>query len=155
MAGPASDNLEPVRVRWRPEGLIVLDTGLCVPAGFPSPAADHVEDEIDLQSYIVRHELATRWMRVGGDSLVDLGINPGDFVAIDRSAKRKVGQVVLALVDGEHTLKQLERRGYGSEATYWLVPANRDKSYPSIQLREGGVIEGVVCGVVRRYEVTQ
>lgn len=147
--------VEPIRVRWRPEGLIVLTTGLSVPAGFPSPAADHVEDEIDLQAYIVRHELATRWMRVGGDSLVDLGIHPGDFVAIDRAARKKVGQVVLALVDGEHTLKQLARRGRGSDATYWLVPANRDKNYPSIQLREGSVIEGVVCGVVRRYEVTQ
>ena len=143
----------PVTVRWPVEGFVVIDTGVYVPAGFPSPAADDVEDELDLEAYIVRHQLATRWMRVGGDSLTDLGVHKGDYVAVDRAARKRVGQIVLALVDGEFTLKQLARKGRPPDATYWLVSANRDKNYPPIQLREGDAIEGVVCGVVRRYEV--
>ena len=143
----------PVTVRWPAKGFVVIDTGVHIPAGFPSPAADHVEDEIDLEAYLVRHQLATRWMRVGGDSLVDLGVHEGDFVAVDRAARKRIGQIVLALVDGEFTLKQLARQGQPPNATYWLVSANREKDYPAIQLREGDAIEGVVCGVVRRYEV--
>ena len=149
----ASDIAVPIDVRWPLEGFVVVDTGAFIPAGFPSPAADDLEDEIDLEAYIVRHQLATRWMRVGGDSLVDLGIHQGDFVAVDRAARKRVGQVVLALVSGDYTLKQLARKGQAPHATYWLLSANREKDYPPIQLREGDAIEGVVCGVVRRYEV--
>jgi DNA polymerase V len=120
-----------------------------VPAGFPSPAADDLEDEIDPIGWLVRHPSATFWWRVAGDSLVDEGIHDGDLIAVDRAGKKRVGRIVLAVVDGAVTVKKLAKR----EGRYWLDPKSQGREFTPILVTESTEIWGVVAGVVRRYPV--
>ena len=130
-------------------GTIVPLSGTLVPAGFPSPAADDLEDEIDPIAWVVRHPSATFWWRVSGDSLLDEGIHDGDLIAVDRAGKRRVGRIVLALVDGSITVKKLARR----DGRYWLDPKSRGREFTPILVTESTEIWGIVAGVVRRYAV--
>lgn len=100
------------------DGKTVKLSSVVVPAGFPSPAGDDLEDEIDPIAWIVRHPSATFWWRVSGDSLVDEGIHDGDIIAVDRAGKTRIGRIVLAVVDGSITLKKLAKR----DGQYWLDP---------------------------------
>lgn len=120
-----------------------------VPAGFPSPTADHEEDEIDPIAWVVRHPSATFWWRVSGDSLMDEGIHDGDLIAVDRSGKRRVGRIVLAVVDGNVTVKKLAKR----DGRYWLDPKSKGRDFTPILVTESTEIWGVIAGVVRRYAV--
>ncbi|GLC62958.1 hypothetical protein PLESTB_001965000 [Pleodorina starrii] len=86
-----------------------------VPAGFPSPAADDLEDTIDPIKWVVRHEHATFWWRVSGDSLEAEGILDGDLIAVDRAGKRRHGRIVVAVVDGAITVKKLAKRDVKTE----------------------------------------
>lgn len=83
-----------------------------VSGGFPSPAGDDLEEEIDPISWVVRHPTSTFWWRVEGDCLWDAGIRDGDLIAVDRAGKRCVGRAVLAVVDGAVTAKILQNRGH-------------------------------------------
>lgn len=120
-----------------------------VSAGFPSPAGDDMEDEIDPIAWVVRHPASTFWWRVEGDCLYDAGIRDGDLIAVDRAGKRRVGRAVLAVVDGAVTAKILKRR----KDRYYLAPANSQEPFPDIELTEDSEIWGVIAGVVRRYEL--
>ena len=121
----------------------------CVSAGFPSPAADELEDEIDPISWVVRHPSSTFWWRVEGDCLWDAGIRDGDLIAVDRAGKRRIGRAVLAVVEGAVTAKILRKR----DGRYFLAPANGKEPFPDIELTEDSEIWGVIAGVVRRYEL--
>ena len=118
-----------------------------VSAGFPSPAADDLEDEIDPIAWVVRHPTSTFWWRVEGNCLWDVGIRDGDLIAVDRAGKRRVGRAVLAVVDGAVTAKILRKRN----GRYFLAPANEQEHFPDIELNEDSEIWGVIAGVVRRY----
>ena len=118
-----------------------------VSAGFPSPAGDDLEDEIDPIAWVVRHPTSTFWWRVEGDCLWDAGIRDGDLIAVDRAGKRRVGRAVLAVVDGAVTAKILRKR----DGRYYLAPANSQGGYPEIALTPESEIWGVIAGVVRRY----
>jgi DNA polymerase V len=120
-----------------------------VPAGFPSPAADDLEDTVDPIKWVVRHEHATFWWRVSGDSLEAEGILDGDLIAVDRAGRRRSGRVVLALIDGEITVKKLAKRG----GLWFLDPRARSDAYEPIPVTETTEIWGVVAGVVRRLPV--
>jgi DNA polymerase V len=120
-----------------------------VPAGFPSPTADHEEDEIDPIACVVRHPSATFWWRVSGESLMDEGIHDGDLIAVDRAGKKRVGRIVLAVVDGNVTVKKLAKR----DGRYWLDPKSKGRDFTPILVTESTEIWGVVAGVVRRYAV--
>ena len=78
-----------------------------VPAGFPSPADDYVEQRISLDEHLVQHRESTFFMRVAGDSMRELGIFNGDLLVVDRALPAKDGGVVIAVVDGDFTVKQL------------------------------------------------
>jgi DNA polymerase V len=80
-----------------------------VPAGFPSPADDYAEERIDLNDYLVTHKEATFFVRVQGDSMTGFGIHDGDLLVVDRSVSPIDRSVVIAVVDGEFTVKQLCR----------------------------------------------
>lgn len=108
--------LHPIDITY--SGMMVPLAPSSLPAGFPSPAADDLEDSIDPIAWIIRHPSATFWWRVTGESLVDEGIFDGDLVAIDRAGKRKVGRIVLAVIDGGITIKKLAKRN----GEYWLDP---------------------------------
>lgn len=78
-----------------------------VPAGFPSPADDYVERRISLDEHLIEHRESTFFMRVAGHSMRDLGIFDGDLLVVDRSVPAAHGCVVVAVIDGEFTVKQL------------------------------------------------
>lgn len=118
--------------------------GSRVPAGFPSPADDYVEDRLDLNELLIQHREATYFLRVRGDSMVGAGIHPGDLIVVDRSLSPQDGLVVVAEVDGELTVKRLRFRNGAPE----LHPEN--PAYPVIRFREGQELRiwGVVTSAV-------
>ncbi|MGL6487987.1 translesion error-prone DNA polymerase V autoproteolytic subunit [Aeromonas hydrophila] len=90
-----------------------------VACGFPSPAQDYTEQTIDLNQLCVAHPAATYFVRAAGDSMVDHGIRDGDLLVVDRSRKARHGSVVVAAVDGEFTVKELQL-----DPTVALLPGN-------------------------------
>lgn len=78
-----------------------------VPAGFPSPADDYVQQRLSLDEHLIQHKESTFFMRVSGDSMRGLGIFDGDLLVVDRSVPATHGCVVVAVVNGEFTVKQL------------------------------------------------
>jgi DNA polymerase V len=117
-----------------------------VRAGFPSPAEDYVDKQLDLNELLVLHPAATYMLRVEGDSMREAGIFERDLLVVDRSVRPGDGQVVVAVVDGEFTVKRFRKRG----AKVWLEAAN--PAYPPLRLREGQNLEvwGVVVWVLHR-----
>ena len=111
-----------------------------VHAGFPSPADDYMEGKLDLNSHVVRHRTATFFVRAAGDSMIGAGIHPGDILVVDRSLEPASGNVVIAAIDGEYTLKRLRRRGRET----WLMPEN--DAYEPIRVGEG--VDARIWGVV-------
>lgn len=116
-----------------------------VQAGFPSPAEEALIDTISLDEYLVRKPTASFLLKVSGDSMIDAGIHPGDLVIIERGLTPKSGDIVLAEVDQEWTLKYYRKRG----TTIALVPANR--RYPVITPKGELRISGILKAVMRRY----
>ncbi|MCO5068295.1 MAG: transcriptional repressor LexA [Kiritimatiellae bacterium] len=117
-----------------------------VQAGFPSPAEEAAADVLSLDEYMIRRPEATFLLTVNGDSMVDAGIHPGDIVLVEKGSQPRNGQIVVAQVDGEWTLKYYVKDSVGVR----LDPANR--KYQFIRPRQSLVIGGVVRGVIRRYE---
>jgi len=78
-----------------------------VPCGFPSPAQDYVEQRIDLNSLLVSHPSSTYFIRVSGDSMIDGGISDGDMLVVDSSIKAEHGDIIVAAISGEFTVKLL------------------------------------------------
>ena len=119
-----------------------------VAAGFPSPADDHVEQRLNPSDYLVENDAATFFVRVKGDSMIEAGIFDNDVLVIDRSKTQQTGDIVLAMLDGEFTVKILEQ----SEEGVNLIPANRD--YPSIEIKKEQSLEiwGVVTGSMRKFK---
>ncbi|MBT3181402.1 MAG: repressor LexA [Deltaproteobacteria bacterium] len=116
-----------------------------VQAGFPSPAEEELVDTLSLDEYLIDKPEASFLLKVSGDSMIDAGIFEGDLVIIERGARPNNGDVVLACVDQEWTLKHLHRRG----KSYELVPAN--PKYPVIHPEGELTLGGVVKAVIRRY----
>lgn len=117
-----------------------------ISAGFPSPASDYVESNLDLNDLMVRHPSATFFVRVSGDSMLDAGILEGDYLVIDRSLKVAQNDIVIAVVERELTVKRFIRNG----STIELRPENT--AYPTIKIQSDMelLIWGVVTGVVRK-----
>ena len=119
---------------------------LCTtPAGFPSPAADDLEEPIDLGSWLMEHPAASYVMRVDGHSMLDAGITDGDLIVVNRALKPRAGHIVVALVHADRTLKRLRR----IEGRLWLVPDA--EGYARTLVDENVEIWGVVVGLARRY----
>lgn len=78
-----------------------------IPAGFPSPADDYIERHLDLNDFMVKHPSATFFVRVEGESMRDAGILSGDMLVVDRSLTPSHGRIVVAVVDGEFTVKRI------------------------------------------------
>ncbi|MGV0870409.1 LexA family protein [Corynebacterium kalidii] len=110
-----------------------------VPAGFPSPAQDYDEPGIDLSAQLIDHPAATFLVRVAGDSMTGRGIDDGDELIVDRSLTARGGDVVVALIDGEFTVKTFDS---GPPAV--LKPANPDFDDIALSGREDAEIWGVV-----------
>ncbi|EDI0448391.1 peptidase [Salmonella enterica subsp. enterica serovar Newport] len=78
------------------------------PAGFPSPAADYTEEELDLNTYCIRRPAATFFVRAIGDSMKEMGLHSGDLMVVDKAEKPLQGDIVIAETDGEFTVKRLQ-----------------------------------------------
>lgn len=113
-----------------------------VRAGFPSPAADHTRKRLDLNELLIRNKEATFIFRVKGDSMNGIGIYEGDELLVDRSIAAKHGNIVLAVLNDDYTVKRLHRRG----GVVKLVAEN--PLFPPIVVKDGE--ELLIWGVVTR-----
>jgi DNA polymerase V len=115
--------------------------GSKVAAGFPSAAEDFIEGKLDLNDLLVKRPTATFYVRVAGESMRDAGIFPGDILVVDRGENPKHGHVVVALVNGELTVKRLYRKGK-------IIRLDAENpAYPNIEIQ--GETELTIWGVVR------
>ena len=116
-----------------------------VPAGFPSPADDHVETSLDLSRELIGKEEATFFVRVAGNSMTDAGIHDENILVVERSVEPENGSIVVAALDGELTVKWYEMRsGYP-----YLMPEAEE--YDPIPIQDGQ--ELVVWGVKGRSKL--
>jgi SOS regulatory protein LexA len=116
-----------------------------ISAGFPSPAEEELQDTMSLEDYLIERKEATYLLHVDGDSMIDAHICEGDIVIAERTTQAKDGQIVIAEVDGEFTMKYFRRKG----GKVWLEPANNAYKpiFPDQELK----IAAVVKGVIRKY----
>ncbi len=117
-----------------------------VEAGFPSPAEEELADTISLDDMLIQDRKATFMLKVSGDSMSEAGILPDDMVVVDKGLSPKNGDIVIAQVDGEWTMKYFRKKGRG----VMLVPAN--PKYKTIKPEINLTIAGVVTAVVRKYK---
>lgn len=117
-----------------------------VAAGFPSPAGDYVEKQLDLNDLIVKHPAATFFVRVEGESMKGAGISSGDILAVDRSLEPANGKIVVAVLNGEFTVKRIQITQNG----VFLVPEN--PAFPPISVSEATDFQvwGVVTYVIHK-----
>ncbi len=125
-----------------------LSLKLCgvVSAGFPSPAEEELQDTMSLDEFLVSNPNATYLVKVDGDSMIDAGILPGDLILVQKNLQPKRGDIVIARVDGEWTLKYFEKKGKD------VILKSGNKNYPAITPKSELVIGGVVIANVRKYK---
>lgn len=118
-----------------------------VSAGFPSPADDYLEAHIDLNQLLIKKPAATFMLRAIGDSMIGVGIFPGDLLIVDRSLTAQHHQIVIALLNGELTVKRL----YHKQGIVKLLAENNN--YPPIMINGELEIWGVVRHVIHSFKV--
>lgn len=118
-----------------------------VQAGFPSPADDFIERSLDLNEHLISHPSATFFVRVSGDSMIGAGIHHNDILIVDRSLKPKNDSIIIAVLNGELTVKRLKIK----ENSYSLAPENPE--YQVIHVNEDMEFQvwGVVTSVVHQF----
>ena len=117
-----------------------------VSAGFPSPADDYIEGQLDLNELMISRPAATFYVRVTGESMKNAGILPGDILVVDKSKNPQHNSIVIAIIDNELTVKRLFKQG----STVQLMPENPDFAVMDFNNEMELTIWGVVTGVVRK-----
>lgn len=137
-------HLKPVQLAENPASFKVPMFGHTVRAGFPSPADDYVADTLDLNEHLMPRKEASFLLRAKGDSMLGAGIHDGDILVIDRSLSPVNGKVVIATVDGQFTVKTLEKK----RGKIRLLPANPD--FEPIEFKDEQELQiwGVVTNVI-------
>ena len=115
-----------------------------LPAGFPSPADDYLEGKLDLNRHLIKHPAATFFVRVTGDSMIGAGIHSGDLLVVDRSLEPADKHVVVAVLDGELTVKRL----FKQNGVLRLLPENQNYQPIEITAQQSIEIWGVVTSVI-------
>ena len=135
----------PVPVAEVPLWGLLLKNTVC--AGFPSPAEDLGAQRIDLTTLLVTHTQATYFLKASGHSMIEAGIFDGDIMVVDKAIKPRHGHIVVAVVDGDFTVKRLYQRA----GRVKLRAAN--VTFPEIVPKEGQTIEvwGVVTATIKRF----
>ncbi len=123
-------------------GLPMLGT---VEAGWPSPAEEELVDTLSLDEWLINNREATFMLKVSGESMIDAGIRPGDTLLVERGRTPKNGDIVVAEVDKQWTLKYFEK--HGNQIT--LIPAN--KKFKPITPKDELNIAAVVVAAIRKY----
>ncbi len=115
-----------------------------VAAGFPSPADDYIDKKMDLNEHLIKHPAATFFVRAYGDSMRDANITSGDILIVDRSLDAIHNSIVIAVLNGELTVKRLKQK----DRKLYLVPENPD--YPELEVTEESSFEiwGVVTYII-------
>lgn len=118
-----------------------------IPAGFPSPADDYMEDRLDLNEKLIRNPSSTFFAKVSGHSMVDAGINDGDLIIIDKSLPPKDESILVCALNGEFTIKKLRKMG----RDYYLMPEN--PGFEPILLSEDNdfIVWGVVTYSIQKH----
>lgn len=114
-------------------------------AGFPSPAQDYIDKALDMNEHLIKNETATFIVKVASLSMLNAGIDIDDELIVDRSLDAKHGDIVVALIDNEFTVKRLMI----DETGQWLKAENPD--YKDIHLLDGQelLIWGVVTCIIK------
>ena len=135
----------PLLVPEAPLLALLLNNKVC--AGFPSPAEDLGAQRIDLTALLITHAQATYFLKASGHSMVEAGIFDGDLMVVDRAIKPRHGHIVVAVVDGDFTVKRLYQRA----GRVKLRAAN--VTFPEIVPKDGQTIEvwGVVTATIKRF----
>ena len=117
-----------------------------ISAGFPSPANDYIEKKLDLNEHLIENPSSTFYMRVSGNSMNDAFIYNEDIVIVDRSLNVKNNNIVIAVINGEMTIK----RFINTNGTTFLTPEN--KKYPKIEIKENDdfSIWGIVTYIIHK-----
>jgi len=115
-----------------------------IKAGFPSPAEDYLDKKLDLNEHLIKHPASTFFVKVKGDSMVGAGINSGDILIVDRSLEPKDKRIVVAVVNGDFTVKRICKRGEK------LSLLSENLKYGPIEIKDGMDFEvwGVVVHVI-------
>ena len=120
-----------------------------VVAGFPSPAIGYEEEPLNINDLIITNQSATFYIRVTGNSMIDSNINEGDILVVDKSIEPKHGHIVIAVINGEFTVKTL----YFKDGLVKLVPSNA--TYPEITLTGESELNiwGVVSYAIKKFKI--
>ncbi|MBT3292862.1 repressor LexA [Candidatus Peregrinibacteria bacterium] len=116
-----------------------------ISAGFAAPVEEQAEELVTLDNYLVNNRNKTFLLRVKGDSMIDAGIFEGDLVIVERDREPKPEEIVVAILDGEFTLKRLKRQ----KGKYYLQAEN--PNYPDMYALEELKVAGVVTSTIRKY----
>jgi DNA polymerase V len=127
---PLKKQFEPIKPKYNPSIQSLPLYATRVTAGFPSPSDEHVEAKLDLNQHLVKHPAATFFVRVEGDSMIGAGIYADDILVVDRSLKPSNGKIVIAILNGELTVKRLQIK----QGSLKLLPEN--DQYPVIHITE-------------------
>ena len=123
---------------------MVSSYSVTVQAGFPSPALDYAEERISLDKEYIKHPLSTFLVQCDGDSMINAFIPPGARLVVDKSLAAQNGDIIIAEINGEFTVKFLKKNDF----TCWLVPANKKyreiKIHPEQQMTVWGVVTQII-----------
>ena len=117
-----------------------------VSAGFPSPARDYIENSLDLNELMVPNPASTYFMKVDGYSMIGANICPGDIVVVDRSLNVSNNKIIVAVLDGEMTIKRLKM----INNEYWLYPENNNYRPVKVDSWMDFIVWGIVTWVIHR-----
>ena len=119
-----------------------------ISAGFPSPADDYIENNLSLSELLIRNHLSTFLMKTSGDSMMDVGINDGDILVVDRSIEPKNRDIVIAILEGNLTVKRLIFK-----TNDLVVLKSENTAYKDIKIPELADLEiwGVVTSVIHQF----
>jgi len=141
--GPDLEGLEPARQAPPLQRPLFSSR---VPAGFPSPAEEYAEGTLDLHRYLIPHQESSFYVRIKGQSMTGAGILDGDLLVVDRSREPRHGDIVLAVIDNELTVKELDQQGPQPR----LRAHHPDYAPIAMRSEQELLVWGVVVGVVRK-----
>ncbi len=118
-----------------------------VSAGFPSPADDYTEENIDLNEHLISNPFSTFFLRVKGDSMINAGIKDKDLIIVDKSLTARPGNIIIAMIDGEFTIKRLSIKNNE------LYLKSENHNYPDFRFKNHIDVQiwGVVIYSIHRY----
>jgi len=131
------------------EGSNLVDIPLysdSVPAGFPSPADDYLDMDLNLHDYLVKHPSATFCVKAIGDSMIDAGIKSSDVMVVDRALTPKNNDIILAIINGEFTVKRIKK----NDNELYLMPANENYHPMKITKDMDFQVWGVVTFIIHK-----